>query len=62
MKLPRNVRGASLLTALRHFGYEISVTRYCCKPQPPGTVEEIRSAILVLERETEALLAEVVSA
>ncbi len=62
MKLPRNVRGTSLHTALRRLGYEISFMRYFYKPQPLGAVEEIRSAILVLERETEALLAKVVSA
>ena len=41
-------------------GYEISFARCFYKPQPMRTVEEIRTDILVLERETEGLLAEVV--
>ncbi len=40
-------------------GYEISFTRYFYKPQPMRTLEEIRSDILALERETEGLLAEI---
>ncbi|MGH7486246.1 MAG: SAM-dependent DNA methyltransferase, partial [bacterium] len=37
-------------------GYEISFTRYFYKPQPLRTLEEIRSDILELEKETEGLL------
>ena len=41
-------------------GYEISFTRYFYKPQPLRPLEEIRSDILALERETEGLLVEIV--
>ena len=41
-------------------GYEISFTRHFYKPQPLRPLEEIRSEILALERETEGLLAEIV--
>ena len=41
-------------------GYEISFTRYFYKPQPMRTPEEIRADILVVERETEGLLDEIV--
>jgi type I restriction enzyme M protein len=41
-------------------GYEISFTRYFYKPQPPRTLEEIRSDILALENETEGLLDEII--
>ncbi len=41
-------------------GYEISFTRHFYKPQPLRQLEEIRSEILALERETEGLLAEIV--
>ena len=41
-------------------GYEISFTRYFYKPQPLRPLEEIRSDILALERETEGLLAQIV--
>jgi type I restriction enzyme M protein len=37
-------------------GYEISFNRYFYKPQPLRTLEEIRSDILTLEKETEGLL------
>ena len=37
-------------------GYEISFTRYFHKPQPMRTLEEIRTDILALERETDGLL------
>jgi len=37
-------------------GYEISFTRYFCRPQPPRTLEEIRADILALQEETEGLL------
>ena len=43
-------------------GYEISFTRHFYKPQPLRPLEEIRADILALERETEGLLAEIVSA
>ena len=41
-------------------GYEISFTRHFYKPQPLRPLEEIRTDILSLERETEGLLAEIV--
>ena len=41
-------------------GYEISFTRYFYKPQPMRTLDEIRADILVLERETEGLLSEII--
>lgn len=41
-------------------GYEVSFTRYFYKPKPLRTLEEIRADILVLEKETEGLLGEVV--
>ena len=41
-------------------GYEISFTRHFYKPQPLRTLEEIRADIVVLESETEGLLAEIV--
>ena len=40
-------------------GYEISFTRYFYKPKPMRTLDEIRTEILALERETEGLLAEI---
>ena len=42
-------------------GYEISFTRHFYKPQPLRPLEEIRADIMKLERETEGLLAEIVS-
>ena len=42
-------------------GYEISFTCNFYKPQPLRPLEEIRADILALERETEGLLAEIVS-
>ena len=42
-------------------GYEISFTRHFYRPQPLRPLEEIRADILALERETEGLLAEIVS-
>ena len=42
-------------------GYEISFTRYFYKPQPMRTLEEIRADILVLEKETEGLLDEILN-
>ena len=43
-------------------GYEVSFTRYFYKPQPLRLLDEIRSDILALERETEGLLEEIVGA
>ena len=40
-------------------GYEISFTRYFYKPKPTRTLEEIRTDILALEKETEGLLGEI---
>ena len=40
-------------------GYEISFTRYFYKPQPMRTLEEIRTDILELEKETEGLLSDI---
>ena len=41
-------------------GYEISFTRYLYKPQPLRTLDEIRTDILALEKETEGLLSEII--
>jgi type I restriction enzyme M protein len=41
-------------------GYEVSFTRYFYKPQPLRTLEQIRADILVLEKETEGLLSEII--
>ena len=41
-------------------GYEISFNRYFYKPQPLRNLEEIRTDILALERETEGLLDEII--
>jgi len=41
-------------------GYEISFARYFYKPQPLRTLEEIRSDILAVEKETEGLLGEII--
>ena len=41
-------------------GYEISFTRYFYKPQPLRSLEEIRTDILALEKETEGLLGTIV--
>ena len=40
-------------------GYEISFTRYFYKPKPMRSLEEIRTDILALEKETEGLLDEI---
>lgn len=40
-------------------GYEISFTRYFYKPQPMRTLDEIRTDILNLEKETDGLLDEI---
>ena len=42
-------------------GYEISFTRYFYKPEPMRTLADIRADILAVEKETEGLLAEIVS-
>ena len=42
-------------------GYEIAFTHYFYKPNPMRTLEEIRVDILAMEKETEGLLAEIVS-
>jgi hypothetical protein len=41
-------------------GYEISFNRYFYKPQPLRSLDEIKKDILVLEKETEGLLKEIV--
>lgn len=41
-------------------GYEVSFTRYFYKPQPMRTLAEIRADILVLEKETDGLLSEII--
>jgi type I restriction enzyme M protein len=41
-------------------GYEISFTRYFYKPQPMRSLEEIRSDILALTKQTEGLLGEII--
>ena len=40
-------------------GYEISFNRYFYKPQPMRTLDEIRTKILALEKETNGLLGEI---
>jgi type I restriction enzyme M protein len=41
-------------------GYEVSFTRYFYKPQPLRCLDEIRTDILALEKETEGLLGELI--
>ena len=41
-------------------GYATSFTRYCYKPQPMRTLEEIRDDILALTKETEEFLEEII--
>ena len=41
-------------------GYEVSFTRYFYKPKPLRPLEEIRTDILALEKETEGLLEEII--
>ena len=43
-------------------GYEISFTRYFYKPQPLRSLEEIRADILAVEKETDGLLGQILSA
>ena len=40
-------------------GYEISFTRYFCKPMPMRRLEEIRADILALDKQTTGLLDEI---
>jgi type I restriction enzyme M protein len=47
-------------TSKTQIGFEISFTRYFYKPTPMRSLEEIRADILVLERETDGLLMEIV--
>jgi hypothetical protein len=53
--LPHAVDGWYVPDSVRT-GYEISLTRHFYKPQPLRAVEEVRSDVLAVERETEALL------
>ena len=53
----RPTPGTSLKTV--KVGYEISFNRYFYKPEPMRTLEEIRADILMVERETEGLLHEI---
>ena len=41
-------------------GYEISFNRYFYKPTPMRTLDEIRAALLAVEKETEGLLEEII--
>ena len=41
-------------------GYEISFTRHFYKPQPMRTLEDIRTDILTLEKESEGLLDKII--
>ncbi|HOY63953.1 MAG TPA: SAM-dependent DNA methyltransferase, partial [bacterium] len=41
-------------------GYEVSFTRYFYKPKPMRTLEEIRSDIVALDKETEGLLGQII--
>jgi type I restriction enzyme M protein len=43
-------------------GYEISFTRYFYKPPPLRSLDEIRAAILAVEKETEGLMATILGA
>lgn len=43
-------------------GYEVSFTRYFYKPQPLRPLDAIRADILVLERETDGLMADIIGA
>jgi type I restriction enzyme M protein len=43
-------------------GYEISFTRYFYKPQPLRSLQEIRADILMLEKETEGIITEIIGA
>jgi type I restriction enzyme M protein len=43
-------------------GYEISFTRYFCKPQPLRPLADIRADILAVEKESEGLMAQIVGA
>lgn len=41
-------------------GYEVSFSRYFYRPKPLRTLDDIRTDIVALERETEGLLDEIV--
>lgn len=41
-------------------GYEISFTRYFYKPEPLRTLDEIKADILLVEKETEGLLSQII--
>ena len=43
-------------------GYEVSFNRYFYKPQPLRSLDVIRKDIVALEKETEGLLNEIISA
>jgi type I restriction enzyme M protein len=45
-----------------NIGYEISFTRYFYKPQPMRTLDEIRTDILAIEKETDGLLGQIIGA
>src|SRR5450830_1489410 len=47
-------------SASAKIGYEISFTRYFYKPQPMRTLDEIRADIIVLEKETDGLIGEII--
>lgn len=47
-------------TTHNKIGYEISFSRRFYKPQPLRTLEEIRSGILTVVKETEGMLAEII--
>ncbi|HGO6706840.1 TPA: SAM-dependent DNA methyltransferase, partial [Legionella pneumophila] len=47
-------------TSKTMIGYEISFTKYFYKPAPMRTLEEIKSDIYALEKETEGLLKDIV--
>jgi type I restriction enzyme M protein len=54
-----HVPDAWIDTASTKIGYEISFTRYFYKPQPLRSLEEIRTDIQALEKQTVGLLAEI---
>src|SRR5450830_1096850 len=47
-------------SASAKIGYEISFTRYFYKPQPMRTLDAIRADIIVLEKETDGLIGEII--
>src|SRR5262249_12039210 len=46
--------------AKTQIGYEVNVNRYFYKPQPLRSLSEIKNDILLVERETEGLLKEII--